>query len=425
MINKLNSNLFKNTNNNNNNTHNNTHNNNNNNMESDNYFPPIENIEKEDDRRLAHQPVQYQHMFKFYKELEASFWTDEDIDKDSEKDPFDRERATPEEKRLFDYVQGFFAVSDFVVGDVIGEKLSKRIKNTDLRLVYSFIGMMENIHMITYSKVIEKAIKDSKERERVLNMSSKIPSIKRKIDWIRKWVGMDNDLHNLESKSITALFQLVERNNRLLTAIYPNEDIEKYKSEELLELEQKLREKIPPLDRLLVALAIMEGVFFSGSFAVVFWFAKNNMFPGASKANQLIKNDEGKHVENGALIHKTLIQYKMAQNVVYEMIREAVEIESDFMNDAMPEGDSGLRGMNSKLMIRYIKYSADWVLDLFGYEKLYNIRFEDTFDFMTKQSITDTFTDFFKGEEVNYKIHGVGETSEDKKTVFDDDLDEI
>jgi len=386
------------------------------------YFPPLEDIEKDEDKRLAHQPVHHDHMFKFYKKLEASFWTDEDIDKDSEKDSLDREKATPQEKRLFDYVQGFFAVSDFVVGDVIGDKLNKRIKNTDVRIVYSFISMMENIHMITYSKVVEKAIKDTKERERVLTMASKIPSIKRKVDWIRKWAGMDNDLHNLEKDTIKALFELVDKNNRILSAIYPNEDIEQYKSSEILKLEEKLKDKIPSLDKLLVALALMEGVFFSGSFAVVFWFAKNNMFPGASKANQLIKNDEGTHVENGALIHKTLIHHKVPSHEVYEMVKEAVEIESDFMNDAMPEG---LRGMNSKLMIRYIKYSADWVLDMFGYEKLYGIRFEDTFDFMTKQSITDTFTDFFKGEEVNYKIHGADETPEDKKTVFDEDLDEI
>jgi ribonucleotide reductase beta subunit family protein with ferritin-like domain len=386
------------------------------------YFPEQEDIERDDEKRLAHQPVQYQHMYKFYKELEASFWTDEDIDKDCEKDPFDRDRASPGERRLFDYVQGFFAVSDFVVGDVIGSKLINRIKNTDVRLVYSFISMMENIHMITYSKVVEKAIKNTKERNDVLLSASKIPSIKRKVSWIRKWVGMDNDVHNLDKDSIIAIFELVQRNNRILTAMYPNEDINKYKSAEILSLEVKLSEKIPTLDKMLVCLAVTEAIFFSSSFAVVFWFSKNNMFPGASKANQLIKNDEGKHVENGALIHRTLIQHKLPQSEVYEMVKEAVEVESSFMEDAMPEG---LRGMNSKLMIRYIKYSADWFLDMFGYEKLYNIRFEDTFDFMTKQSITDSFTDFFKGEEVNYKIHGVNETFEDKKTVFDDELDDI
>ena len=387
----------------------------------DNYFPAQEEIEKDEEKRLAHQPVKYQHMFKFYKELEASFWTDEDIDKDSEKDAFDRAKASEGEKRLFDYVQGFFAVSDFVVGDIIGDKLINRIKATDVRLVYSFIGMMENIHMITYSKVIEKAVKDTKEKERILTSASRIPSIAKKIAWIRKWVGMDNDVHNLDKGTISALFELVDKNNRILTAMYPNEDITKYKSEEILALEKKLAENIPPLDRLLVATAILEGVFFSGSFAVIFWFAKNNLFPGASKANQLIKNDEGKHVENGALIHKTLISFKEPQSIVHTMVKEAVEIETEFMTDAMPEG---LRGMNSKLMIRYIKYSADWMLDLFGYEKLYNIRFEDTFDFMIKQSVTDVISDFFKSEEVNYKIHGVNETSEDKKTVFDE-IDDI
>jgi ribonucleotide reductase beta subunit family protein with ferritin-like domain len=276
--------------------------------------------------------------------------------------------------------------------------------------------------MITYSKVVEKAIKNTKEREKVLTSASKIPTIQKKVNWIRKWVGLDNDVHNLDRETILAIFELVDRNNRILTAMYPDENIEKYKSENILQLEKKLGEKIPSLDRLLIATALLEGIFFSGSFAVIFWFAKNNMFPGASKANQLIKNDEGTHVENGALIHRTLIKHKEPQNIVYEMVKEAVEIETAFMEDAMPEG---LRGMNPKLMIRYIKYSADWVLDLFGYEKLYNIRFEDTFDFMTKQSITDTFSDFFKSEEVNYKIHGLNETSKDKKVVFEENLNDI
>jgi len=385
------------------------------------YFPELEDIEKEDEKRLAHQPVQHQHIFKFYKKMEASFWTDEDIDKDCERDAFDRAKASPGENRLFDYVQGFFAVSDFVVGDVISSKLMHRIKNTDLRLVYTFIGMMENIHMITYSKVIDKAITDQKEKDRVLNMAAKIPTIQKKVDWIKKWVGMDNDIHNLDRESILGIFELVERNNRILAAMYPGEDINKYKSLEILNLERKLAEKIPSLDRLLVATAIMEAVFFSGSFAVLFWFASRNLFPGATKANQLIRNDEGLHVENGAITHM-LIKNKEDSTIVYNMIREAVDIETAFMEDAMPEG---LRGMNSKLMIKYIKFSADWMLSLFGYEKLYNIRADETFDFMIQQSVSTTITDFFRQTEVNYKIHGENETSTDRKTVFDDDLDEI
>lgn len=385
------------------------------------YFPKIEDIERSDEKRLAHQPIKYNHIFKLYKELEASFWTDEDIDKDSVRDSFDREKASPEENRLFDYVQGFFAVSDFVVGDIIVSKLGNRIKNTDLRIIYQYIGMMENIHMITYSKVVEKAVKNTKEREKIFDSASRINTIKRKIEWIKKWVGSENDVHNLDRETIMALFELVDTNNRVLSALHPNEDINKYKSENIISLETKLREKIPSLDRLLISLAVMEGIFFSGSFAIVFWFAQKNLFPGACRANQLIKNDEGKHVENGALVHRTLIKYKEPQSVINEMIKEAVEIENDFMEEAMPKG---LRGMNSKLMSKYTKYSADWVLELFGYEKLYNIKFEETFDFMLKQSISDTFTDFFKSEETNYKIHGLSETAEDKTIVFDNGSDD-
>jgi ribonucleoside-diphosphate reductase subunit M2 len=390
------------------------------------YFPQEEDIEREDQKRLAHQPVQYIVFYKLYKELEASFWTDEDIDKDAERDCLDRNKATSAQIRLFDYTQGHFAAADFVVGDIISDKLMKRIKNTDVRIVLQYNGMMENIHSIVYAKVIEKAVKNKREREKIFEFASKVPTVQRKIDWIKKWVGWENDIHDLDKDTIMSLFNLVDQNNRILSALHPNEDINQYKSDHLLDLERKLGERIPQLDRLLVALAIMEGVFFSGSFAVVFWFAKMGMFPGASRANQLIKNDEGKHVETGALIHRLLIKHKEPQSIVYEMIKEAVEIENDFMKDAMPPDDTeGMIGMNSKLMLKYIKFSADWVLDLFGYEKLYGIKFSETFDFMIKQSISDTFTDFFKSEETNYKIHGTNETAEDKQSVFDDNLEEI
>ena len=152
------------------------------------YFPPLEDIEREETGRLAHQPIEYNHMFHFYKMLEASFWTDEDIDKDAERDRFDYENCSEDEKRFFEYIQGFFAISDFVVADTVGNKLMSRIKQTDVRMVYQYIIMMENIHMITYSKVIDKAIKNKRDRERVLVEASQIPVIKRKVEWIKKWV---------------------------------------------------------------------------------------------------------------------------------------------------------------------------------------------------------------------------------------------
>jgi len=389
------------------------------------YFPQLESIERDEEKRLAHLPIKYPHLFKFYKKLEASFWTDNDINKDIERDAFDFERATPPEQRLFERVQGSFAISDFVVGDVVGEKIGHRIKSPDARIIYSFIAAQENIHMITYSKIIDKAIPNKKKKEEVLTMASKIPTIKKKVEWIRKWVGMDNDVHDLDRNTIEAIFELVKKNNVVLQALHPNENIDKYKSDSMLRLEEKLKEKIPPLDMLIVALAVTEAVFFSGSFAVVFWFAKNGMFPGASAANQLIQIDEGNHVENGSIIHKTLIKNKVPQRIVHEMVRDAVEVESAFMYDAMPEDGEGIRGMNAKLMMRYVKYSADWVLSLFGYEKLYNIPFDDTFGYMKRQSITHTFTDFFIGEELNYKLNGENETGTDKKPVFDDDIPDI
>jgi len=280
---------------------------------------------------------------------------------------------------------------------------------------------MENIHMMTYSKVIDKAVTNTKEKIKLLKSATEIPSIKRKLDWIKKWVGKSNDIHKLDDETIIGIMELVTSNENMLKALHPGEDVEKYKSDYIKNIENKLEQNIPQLDSLIVTTAIMEGVFFQGSFALIYWFAKNGKFPGASKANEKISEDEGQHVENGATVHNTLIKYKDPEILVHEKVREAVDIESDFIRDAIP---NGMRGMNSELMIRYIKFSADWVLSMFGYNKIYNIKVEDTFDFMVKQSITDRFSDFFKTREVTYKRHGENETHMDKQIVFDESSSE-
>jgi len=390
-------------------------------MLQNNYFPKKESIENDETERMAFLPVKHHHMYELYKRMEANFWTDEEMEKDLEQDPIDRDNASPEERRLFDYVQSFFAVSDFIVADTLGDKILKRVKNIDVRIAYQYIVATENIHMISYSKVIDKAVRNPTEKSNLLKSALRIPSIKMKAEWIKKWVGSDNDIHDLDYDTILGIMELTDTHNKMLKSMHPNEDIEQYKSGYIKNIEQKLTEKIPSLDRILVALALMEGVFFSGSFAVIFWFVKMGKFPGAGKVNEQISRDEGQHVENGAIIHNTLIKYKEKESIVHQMTKEVVEIESNFMEDAMP---TGLRGMNSKLMIRYIKYSADWVLSMFGYNTIYNINQEDVFDFMRKQSVSIRITDFFKSEELSYKKHGVDETPEDMKIVFDDSSEE-
>lgn len=393
----------------------------------------LEEIELETESRSAALPVKYQHIYELYKKQEANFWTDVDIEMDMRQDPIDRKKVSPEMRRLFDYIQAFFAVSDFVVNETVGEKILQRIKSTDIIILYNYQMAMENIHSITYAKILDNAIRDPAEKQTILHEAMSIPTIKRKIDWVRKWTEV-SEFEGLDSDLIKGIRELVERNN--LSFSSTGEDLDRLKSSSLKRVEKhlkllnfpskkttKINDKInrPSLDRLIIANAIMEGVGFHGSFAVIIWFAQQGLFPGAAKVNEQIRRDEGQHVETAIVIHNTLIKYKEDVNIVNKMIMEAVDIEADFMADAMPKP---LRGMNAELMRNYLEFVADWLLTSMGYPKIYNRKLADSFPFMKKTYISHTFSDFFKTEEGAYKKHGENETAEDQEIDFYDSSDE-
>ena len=380
----------------------------------------LENIELETDSRTTALPVKYQHIYDHYKRQEANFWTDEEFEMDMRQDPIDREKVSPEMKRLFDYVQAAFAVSDYVVNETVGEKILARIKSTDIIMLYQFQIMMENIHSITYAKVLDNAIRDPEEKKAVLQEAMSIPTIKAKVDWIRRWTEVP-EFEGLSAQTIKGLQSLVDKHQYMIDFASNVKDNFSYLTpvhikhveDELDKLKRK-RDR-PSLDRLIIANAIMEGVFFQGNFAIIIWFAQQGLFPGAAKVNEQIRRDEGQHVETAIMIHNTLIKYKENFKVVKKMVKEAVEIECDFMAAAMP---SGLRGMNSNLMQYYLEYVADWLLQSLGYTKIYNRTLDESFPFMKKSALSNTFSDFFKTEELSYKKHGEGETAEDQEVDF-------
>jgi len=377
----------------------------------------IEEIELDTESRNTALPVKYQHIYDLYKRQEANFWTDVDGEMDMKQDPVDREKVSPAMRRLFDYIQAFFAVSDFVVNETVGEKILKRIKSTDIIILYNYQMMMENIHSITYAKILDNAIRDPHEKQKILHEAMSIPTIKKKIDWIRKWTEV-SDFEGLSPNVIRGIKELVEHNNNILSCSLRGQNLENFKSSYLKEVEKQLKmlnRNRPSLDRLIVANAIMEGVGFHGSFAVIIWFAQQGLFPGAAKINEQIRRDEGQHVETAIVIHNTLIKYKEDFDVVKEMIMEAVDIEAEFMAAAMPEP---LRGMNAELMRNYLEYVADWLLSSMNYPKIYNRKLDDSFPFMKKTYVTHTVSDFFKTEESSYKKHGENETAEDQEIDF-------
>lgn len=316
---------------------------------------------KENPRRFVILPIQYGDIWQMYKKAEASFWTAEEVD--LSKDLVDWGNLKDDERYFISHVLAFFAASDGIVNENLVERFMKEVQVPEARCFYGFQIAMENIHSEMYSLLIDTFVKESAERERLFNAIETVPAVKKKADWALKWIASDS-------------VQYAER---------------------------------------IVAFASVEGIFFSGSFASIFWLKKRGLMPGLTFSNELISRDEGLHTDFACLMFKHLIN-KPSQERVYEIVREAVEIEIEFLTEALPVA---LIGMNSVLMIQYIKFVADRLLKELQCDKIYNV--ENPFDFMENISLEGK-TNFFEKRVGEYQKMGVMNTKEESKFCLDADF---
>lgn len=302
---------------------------------------------KENPRRFVLFPIQYTEIWQMYKKAEASFWTAEEMD--LSKDITDwQNKINKDEKHFISHVLAFFAASDGIVNENLLERFSSEVQLAEARCFYGFQIMMENIHSETYSLLIDTYIPEAEQRDYLFNAIETIPCIKRKADWAVKWI---ND------------------------------------------------EKASFGERL-VAFAAVEGIFFSGSFASIFWLKKRGLMPGLTFSNELISRDEGLHTDFACLLFGHLNR-RPHPKVVEKIITEAVTIEQEFLSDALPVA---LIGMNAKLMCQYIEFVADRLLISLGNDKYYNAT--NPFDFMEMISLQGK-TNFFEKRVSDYAKAGV------------------
>ncbi|KAF7317914.1 Ribonucleotide reductase small subunit [Mycena kentingensis (nom. inval.)] len=281
-------------------------------------------------------------IWQMYKKAEASFWTAEEMD--LSKDLLDwNEKLNDDERYFISHVLAFFAASDGIVNENLLERFSNEVQIAEARCFYGFQIMMENIHSETYSLLIDTYIKDSAQREYLFDAIETIPCIKRKADWALRWIT--------DEKSTFG-----ER---------------------------------------LVAFAAVEGIFFSGSFASIFWLKKRGLMPGLTFSNELISRDEGMHTDFACLLF-THLRRRPHPSTLERIITEAVTIEQEFLTDALPVS---LIGMNSKLMCQYIEFVADRLLVALGNPKIYNVA--NPFDFMDMISLQGK-TNFFEKRVSDY-----------------------
>lgn len=304
-----------------------------------------EPILQENKDRFVLFPIKHQAIWEMYKKAEASFWTAEEIDLSPDLIHWDN-RLNDDEKYFIKHVLAFFAASDGIVNENLAVNFMQEVQYPEARCFYGFQIMIENIHSETYSLLIDTYIKDSKEKDYLFHAIDTIPCVTKKAEWALRWIGKG------------------EFNERL------------------------------------VAFAAVEGIFFSGSFCSIFWLKKRGLMPGLSFANELISRDEGLHCDFACLLYSQL-SYKLPLSTLQQIIQSAVEIEEEFVRDALPVR---LIGMNAEMMCQYIEFVADRLLVSLGSPKIYNV--PNPFDFMDMISIPGK-TNFFERRVSEYQKAGV------------------
>ena len=285
-------------------------------------------------------PIKHENLWAMYKKAQMSNWTAEEIDFSKDMDDWDG--LSDNEKHFIKYILAFFAGSDGIVFENINNNFADEIQLTEARSFYAYQCHNEMVHGETYSKLIDKYIKSSTEKNQLFEAIKTIPCIERKAKWAMKWFSKER-----------------------------------------------------PFAERLLAFACVEGIFFSGSFCAIFWLKKRGLLPGLCFSNELISRDEGMHQEFAVEVFN-MLKNKPSASVIEEIIRDAVSIEKEFITDALP---CSLIGMNSDKMIEYIEYVADRLAKQVGHDKIWNTK--NPFDFMENISL-DGKTNFFEKRVGDY-----------------------
>ena len=301
----------------------------------------------ENKQRFSIFPIKHPEIWKAYKDHQNAFWVAQEIDYGA--DVPDYEKLTNDEKYFINNILAFFAESDGIVVENLVKNFCTMVQLPEARCYYTWQAAMEQIHGETYSLLIDTFIKDDNEKLKLFNAIEHNPIVAKKAKWAEKWI-----------------------NNGTFT------------------------EK-------LIAFAIVEGIFFSGSFCAIFWLKNRGLMTKAlGKSNELIARDEGLHTDFAVLLYTKYIDEKLSREQIHKIMREAVEIEREFICGSLP---CRLIGMNSDLMYDYIRFVADRLLTQLGYAKLYNIK--NPFKFMELTSL-DGKTNFFEERVTEYSLLGIG-----------------
>ena len=331
-------------------------------MAANNDLQPHEDILAETKNRFVMFPIQYASIWNMYKKAVSVFWTAEEVD--LSKDMNDWEKLSDNERHFIKHILAFFAASDGIVNENLGIRFMNEVKAPEAKAFYGFQVAMENIHNEMYSLLIDTYIKDPQEKKHLFNAIDTIPCVAKKAEWALKWIS------NQDASFATRL----------------------------------------------VAFACVEGIFFSGAFCSIFWLNERGVMPGLCISNQFISRDEGLHTEFAVMLY-SMLSHKLSQDVIHDMIKEAVTIEDEFINESIP---CNMLGMNAELMSQYIRFVADRLALQLGYEAIWHVK--NPFDFMDRICL-DNKTNFFEDRVAQYSRANVGNANHTEQFKFSTDED--
>jgi ribonucleoside-diphosphate reductase beta chain len=301
----------------------------------------MEKILIENPNRFVIFPIEHNDIWEFYKQHQAAFWTAEEVDLTN--DIRDWNNLTENEQYFVKNILSFFAASDGIVNENLAENFLKEVQYPEAKFFYGFQLMMENIHGLMYSLLIDTYISNEKEKQLCFTALDNLPAVQKKATWALDWIE-------------NASFQ--ER---------------------------------------LVAFAAVEGIFFSGSFCSIFWLKSRGIMQGLCNANSLIFKDENLHCDFAIHLVNNHLETKPSEKRIKEILLSALEIEKEFITESLPVS---LIGMNSNLMKQYLEFVTDGLLVKFGCKKEFNV--EQPFKFM-EQIAVETKGNFFESRTMEYQ----------------------
>jgi ribonucleoside-diphosphate reductase beta chain len=308
----------------------------------------MEKILVENPNRFVIFPIEHNDIWEYYKKHQSAFWTAEEVDLSN--DIRDWENLSENEKYFIKNILSFFAASDGIVNENLAENFYREVQYPEAKFFYGFQLMMENIHSLMYSLLIDTYVSNPNEKNECFNAIDRLPAVKKKASWALNWI------------------------------------------------------KNASFEERLIAFVAVEGIFFSGSFCSIFWLKSRGIMQGLCNANALIFKDENLHCDFAIHLLNNHLQNKPSEKVIKDILLSALEIEKEFITESLPVS---LIGMNQNLMRQYLEFITDGLLIKLGCNKVFNV--EQPFKFMEQIAI-ETKGNFFESRTIEYQKAKLNET---------------